>query len=106
MSYTLRGRLETRLAVVVVPVLVAAGLAFGLREWWPLQLAGLMVGVGLAFDVLVWHRLLPYQPGWAALPLGVVELWLTLALARLVDLHAPFTAAVAFFVGSWLLAQG
>lgn len=105
MSYTLRGRLETRLAGVVVPVLVAAGLALGLREWWPLELAGLMVGVALAFDVLVWHPLLRYQPGWAALPMGVVELWLTLALARQFELDAPFTAAVAFFVGSWLLAQ-
>jgi hypothetical protein len=105
MSYTLRGRLETRLAGVVVPVVVAAGLALGLRDWWPLELAGLVVGVGLALDVLVWHPLLRYQPGWVALPLGVVELWLTLALAKLVDLQAPFTAAIAFFVGSWLLAQ-
>jgi nitrous oxidase accessory protein NosD len=104
-SYTLRGRLETRLAGALVPALVAAGLSLGLREWWPLELAGLMVGVGLALDALVWHRLLPYQPGWAALPMGVVELWATLALAGRLELDAPFTAAVAFFVGSWLLAQ-
>src|SRR5512132_12249 len=51
MSYTLRGRLESRLTAALLPVLVAATLAAGLRDWWPLELAALMVGVGVALDV-------------------------------------------------------
>ena len=78
MSYTLRGRIETRLAAAVLPVLVAAVLAPILHKWWPLELAGLMLGIGLVLDVTVYHRLLPYQPGWAALPLGLLELGLTM----------------------------
>ena len=70
MSFTLRGRAESRLAAAVVALLVAAALAAGVREWWPLELAGLMTGLGLALDVSAYHRLLPYQPGWVALPLG------------------------------------
>ena len=29
-----------------------------------------MLAVGVVLDALVYHRLLPYQPGWAAVPLG------------------------------------
>ena len=105
MSYTLRGRIETRLAGALVPVGVAAVLAPILHKWWPLELAGLMLLVGLTLDVVVYHRLLPYQPGWAAVPLGLLELGLTMSAAQLLDLGAPFEPAVLFFAGSWLLAQ-
>ena len=105
MSYTLRGRVETRLAGAIAPILVAAVLAPVLHKWWPLQLVGLMLLIGLALDVLAYHRLLPYQPGWAAVPLGLLELGLTLAAARLLDLGAPLRPALLFYAGTWLLAQ-
>jgi hypothetical protein len=105
MSYTLRGRLETRLAAAAAPLLVGAALALWLREWWPFALVGLMLGVGLALDVGVYHRLLPYQPGWLALPLGAVELAAVMGLVRLLSVPAPVGAALVLFVGSWLLGQ-
>ena len=49
--------------------------------------------------------MLPYQPGWAAVPLGLLELGLTLTAARLLDLGAPLRPALLFFAGTWLLAQ-
>jgi hypothetical protein len=104
MSYTLRGRLESRLAAGLVPVLVAVALALGLREWWPVELAALMVGVGLALD-LVYDRVLDYQPGWLAAPLGLLELGLVMTLAFWLDVRAQLLPAVAFFVCSWVLAQ-
>jgi hypothetical protein len=104
-SYTLRGRIETRLAGAVVPVLVAAVLSPILHKWWPLELAGLMLLIGLALDVVVYHSLLPYQPGWAAVPLGLLELGLTMGAARLLDLGAPLRPTLLFFTASWLLAQ-
>ena len=105
MSYTLRGRIETRLAAALLPVVVAAIASPLLHKWWPLELAGLMLAIGLALDVLVYHRLLAYQPGWAALPLGLIELGSTMAAARVLDLGAPLWPAVLFFAGTWLLAQ-
>src|SRR5687767_4525115 len=74
MSYTLRGRLESRLAVTLIPFLVAAALGAVMRDWWPVELAALMVGVGVALDALLYHRVLPYQPGWVAVPAGLLEL--------------------------------
>ncbi|HEU4464732.1 MAG TPA: right-handed parallel beta-helix repeat-containing protein [Gemmatimonadota bacterium] len=104
MAYTLRGRIESRVAVALAPLLAGCILALVLQAWWPVELAGLMLGVGILFDV-VYHRLVPYQPGWAALPLGVLELGVIMGFARLLDVGAPLSAALAFFAGSWLLAQ-
>ena len=51
MSYTLRGRVETRLAAALLPFAVAAVLSPVLHVWWPLELMGVMLAVGLALDV-------------------------------------------------------
>jgi Right handed beta helix region len=105
MSYTLRGRLESRLAATLLPLVVAGAVAALLREWWPVELAALMLGVGVALDVALYHRLLPYQPGWAALPLGLLELAAVMTLALALGVSAPLPWALAFFAGAWLLAQ-
>ncbi len=105
MSYTLRGRVESRLAATVLPFLVACALALALRDWWPVELVGAMLAVGLALDVFVYHRFLRYQPGWAALPLGVLELGGTMALVRAVAIEAPLRPAIWFFVGAWIVTQ-
>ncbi len=105
MSYTLRGRLESRLAAAVAPLLAAVALTSALRSWWPLQLAAVMLGVGLALDALVYHPLIDYQPGWLALPLALLELVLVMAVAPAVRVQPPVAGALAFFAGSWVLAQ-
>ena len=66
MSYTLRGRIDSRLAGALAPAVVAAILALVLHRWWPVEVAGLMVGVGLALDLLLYDRVIEYQPGWWA----------------------------------------
>ena len=104
MAYTLRGRVESRIAAALAPLLVACVLALAFQAWWPVQLAGLMLAVGLALDA-VYYRLVPYQPGWAAVPLGLLELGAVMGLARLLEVKAPLAGALGFFVGAWLLAQ-
>jgi nitrous oxidase accessory protein NosD len=105
MSYTLRGRIESRLAAALLPFLAAAVASIALANWWPLELAGVMVGSAVALDTLLYHRLLPYQPGWLALPLGLLELGVTMGLVRALGIEAPLTPALWFFAGSWLVAQ-
>jgi hypothetical protein len=104
MSYTLRGRVESRLAALALPLAAAFALAAALGHWWPVELAALMVAVGLALD-LAYDRALPYQPGWAAVPLGVLELGLVMALALSLGVAAPLGAALAIFGGAWLWSQ-
>ena len=105
MSYTLRGRVESRLAALLPVVAAACVLAGVLHRWWPVEAVGLMLGVGLALDLQAYHRLLPYQPGWAALPLGALELALLLALMRAAGVAAPLGAALALYAAGWVVAQ-
>jgi hypothetical protein len=101
-SYTLRGRAESRLAALVPVLLGACVLAGVLHRWWPVELVALMAAVGLFLDLEVWHRLLPYQPAWATVPLGAVELGLLLAIVYAFGLHAPLAPALALFAAGWL----
>jgi hypothetical protein len=105
MAYTLRGRLESRLAAGLAPLLAGCALSLAFRAWWPVEVTALMLGVGLALDALVYHRLLPYQAGWLAVPLGIVELAATMGLVRAAGIEAPLREAFALFAGAWLLAQ-
>jgi hypothetical protein len=105
MSYTLRGRLESRVAAAGIPFLAACVVALALHAWWPIELVGVMFAVGLVLDVAVYRRFLPYQPGWAALPLGLLELGATIGLVRVLGVDAPLRPALWFFVGAWLVAQ-
>ena len=89
MSYTLRGRLESRLAAVLLPLAAAASYSIATTTWWPVELVALMWGVGLALDVLAYDRLLPYQSGWLALPLGLLELGIVMGLAGAAAIAAP-----------------
>jgi hypothetical protein len=103
-SYTLRGRLETRLAALLPVLLGACVLAGVLYRWWPVELVALMAAVGLFLDLEVWHRLLPYQPAWTSVPLGAVELGALLAIVYGFRLHAPLLPALALFGAGWLAA--
>jgi Right handed beta helix region len=105
MSYTLRGRLESRLATLVLPLAACCALAAALHRWWPLELCGLMAALGLALDLQLYHRAFRYQPGWAALPLGALELGLMLLVVHALGLEAPLVPALVLFGGAWLLAQ-
>lgn len=102
MSYTLRGRIESRIAGWLPAFLVAIAVTGWTRVWWPVELAVVMLGVGLTCDIILYHRPLDYQPGWATLPLGLFELGLVMALARAIPIMAPVRPAIALFVVGWV----
>jgi nitrous oxidase accessory protein NosD len=104
MSYTLTGRLESRLAGWLAPFLVAIAITVWTRVWWSVELAVVMLAVGLACDVVLYHRPLDYQPGWAALPLGLLELGMVMGLAVAIPIAAPLRPAVGLFALGWLSA--
>ena len=97
MSYTLTGRIQSRLVATLPPLL----LALGIHRWWAIELVALMLVFGLALDVCVYDRVLSYQPAWLALPLGALEL----GLIRL-TMRMPITwRAVGVFALGWVTAQ-
>jgi parallel beta-helix repeat protein len=97
MSYTLTGRIQSRLVATLPPLLVA----LGIHRWWAVELVALMLLFGVALDVCVYDRVFEYQPGWLALPLGVVELWLIVLSMRM-----PVTwPALGLYALGWATAQ-
>lgn len=100
MSYTLRGRIESRLAATV-PVLL---IALALHRWWAIELVALMLAIQVALD-LAYNRLLGYQPAWLAVPLGALELGLVYGAVRALDLMWPLGWALALFGIAWGSAQ-
>ena len=104
MSYTLIGRIHSRLAALLPVLLGACVLAALLRHWWPVELVALMGAVGVALDSQLWHRLFPYQPGWASVATGAVELGALMAIVIGFGLHAPTVPALALFGVGWLAA--
>lgn len=103
MSYTLRGRAETRLAALLPVLLGACAFAAAVHRWWPVELVALMASVGLFLDLEVWHRLLPYQPGWATVPLGAAELGALTAIVYGFRLQVPLLPSLALFAAGWLV---
>jgi hypothetical protein len=101
MSYTLIGRIQTR----VVSALPALLVALALQRWWAIELVALMLGIGLVLDGAVYHRVLAYQPAWLALPLGAFELGLVYAAMRWLELMAPLRWALALYAIAWVSAQ-
>jgi hypothetical protein len=100
MSYTLRGRIETRL-VAAAPALL---LALGLHRWWAIELVALMLAVGLALD-LAYDRAISFQPAWLALPLGALELAILYPSMRALGIAAPWRQALLLYAVAWVSAQ-
>ena len=101
MSYTLIGRIQTR----VVSALPALLVALALQRWWAIELVALMLGIGLVLDAGVYHRALAYQPAWLAVPLGALELGLVYAAMRWLELMAPLRWALGLYAIAWATAQ-
>jgi hypothetical protein len=97
MSYTLRGRIESRLAAALPPLL----LAFAVHRWWAIELVALTLAIGAALDLTVYHRALAYQPGWLVAPLGAFELALVYAGMRLLGIDAPLGGALLLYAVAW-----
>ena len=97
MSYTLRGRIQSRLVATLPPRVVA----LGIHRWWAVELIVLMLLFGLALDICVYDRVFEYQPGWLAVPLGLLELGLIVLAMRM-----PVTwPALGLFALGWGTAQ-
>jgi nitrous oxidase accessory protein NosD len=101
MSYTLTGRIQTRVVSLIPALLVA----LALQRWWSIELTALMLGIGLVLDLGVYHRALAYQPAWLALPLGGLELGLVYGAMRWLDLMAPLRWALGLYAIGWAAAQ-
>lgn len=106
MCPTLLGRLQTRIATLVLPAVLAAllSLATGDGEW--LALVGLYLVMGAVLDCCVYAPVVSWQPGWLTGVLGLAEYVLLLVLALALGFAIPVGQATVFYAAVWLIAQG
>jgi len=100
-SYTLRGRIETRLVAALPALLVA----IALHRWWAIELVAVMLLVGIVLDAALYDRVLSYQSGWLAVPLGAFELAIVYLVVRAVGISAPLDLALLLYGIAWTSAQ-
>jgi hypothetical protein len=98
------GRIQTRVATIVLPALLGTvlSLATGKPDW--IVLIGVYLLMGVALDAGLYSWLLRYQPPWMTFVLAVGEFWLLYVLANILKLDLSFQQAFFLYWASWILA--
>ena len=104
MQFSRRGRLQTRLILLLIPGCLALGWTFSpYRDaYWKLFV--LMSTVGLSLDMGVYVWLIGYQPRWATIALGVFEFFILKWLIEFpypLEIHLRTKSALLFYITSW-----
>ena len=98
------GRIETRVATLILPALLATLISIidGRPDW--IVLIGVYLLMGVALDAGVYAWLLKYQPPWMTGVLAIAEFGLLYILANVLELALVPLEAILLYWGSWVLA--
>src|SRR4051812_22979014 len=107
MCFTFAGRLQTRLAALLGPLLVTLCVTIWTtqNEYW--TLFGLMAGAGLLLDMAVYGWVIGFQPRWLSVLLAAGEFRV---IKQIVELPYPWSLglhtrqALTIYVVGWLLS--
>lgn len=106
MCFTFIGRLHTRLALLVVPLLFTGMIVLLTGERAYFTLFGLMAVSGLALELGVYSWLIQYQPRWLTILLAVPEfllVWWLMALFGPALAGVSNRQAIGLFAAAWLI---
>jgi hypothetical protein len=98
------GRIHTRVAILVLPAILATIISFVTGEAGWIVLIGVYLLLGVALDAGVYSWLIRYQPPWMTGVLGLAELGLLYVLANILELGLSTVEAIGFYVVVWCIA--
>src|SRR3712207_5768166 len=112
MCPTRTGRIHTRTAAILLPLLLGliVSLVTGHGDW--LALIGLYYAMGIVLDVVVYSRLFRFQPPWMTFVIALSELGFLLVLSHALAEQAgagglgniSIPEAIVFYWAAWILA--
>jgi hypothetical protein len=104
MCPTTLGRVETRAFILIGPALLSLVLWLVTGSAAFPALIGIYLAQGWALDVLVYPRVISWQPPWLTGVLGVVEFVIVYVLAHALRLPISNLDAIWFYWVSWTIA--
>ena len=105
MCYSVTGRVQTRLASLLAPALLAGFLVWRTGDQRYTSMLMVMVLVALDLDLFLYRYVIGYQARWQTYLLGAVEFFVTLAVVRVLGGTLPLQTIIAFYVSAWIGSQ-
>jgi hypothetical protein len=104
MCPTFFGRIQTRTAILLVPAIIGAILALVTGNEGYIVVIGIYYLVGVVLDVVVYPRIITWQPPWLTFVLGAGEFVIVYVLARALDVGLSPIQAIGWYWAAWTLA--
>ena len=89
MCPTVFGRVQTRVATIVLPALLATALSIAYQDEAWIVTIGLYLVMGVALDVLVYRFVIRWQPPWLTGALALAEFDLLFVILKTLDPGHP-----------------
>ena len=104
MCPTVLGRVQTRVAVLIGPAIMATIISLITQnEGWIVTI-GIYLLMGVALDAIVYPYLIKWQPPWLTFVLAIGEFVILYAISQWLTIDLKPAEAILLYWGSWTLA--
>lgn len=104
MCPTIRGRVQTRWAILIIPAIIATIISLVDQNPGWIVLIGVYFAIGTLLDVFVYPFIISWQPPWLTFMLAAAEFALTYIAAHWLKVTLTNVEAILLFWIAWVVA--